>query len=96
MTGRFVIPAPGVVVPPPEADSDAERQARSKANLINAGGKRIPVRLPYPAVIALEWIKKRDGHENSTDAVVAAIMSYSQVPNPQPTAAIRRATRRGS
>lgn len=96
MSSRFVIPAPGAVVPPPENDSDAERQARSKANLINAGGKRIPVRLPYPAVVALEWIKKRDGHASSTDAVVAAIMSYSKVTNPQPTEAIRRATRRGS
>lgn len=81
---KFVIPKPAQVVTlPPKAEKpsgrtpDKIRQAASKLALLESGGKRVSVNLSGQAVADLEAIKARDGIDNNTDAITAALDAYA-------------------
>lgn len=73
---KFVIP-PAVKPKPPGGTPDKERQAKSKAALLAGGGKRISVNLTAAAVADLEYIKERDGTDN-TNAVIDALYKLAK------------------
>lgn len=58
----------------------AKHQAATKARLVEAGGKRASFNLPYTTVAALDWIKRRDGHATTTEAIIAAIQAHAKGP----------------
>lgn len=55
---------------------DKIRQAQSKSALVQSGGKRVCVNLPWPAVLDLAVIQERDGTDN-TQSIIAALANFA-------------------
>jgi hypothetical protein len=71
---KFIIPKPAELAQVPVAGitPDKIRQAKSKAALLESGGKRVSINLTGEAFADLEAIKARDGLSN-TAAIIAAL-----------------------
>lgn len=78
---KFVIPGskPAAKKAPAKSNRtpDNLRQAKSKAALLESGGRRISVNLSGPAVADLEAIKARDGTDN-TGAIRDALRKHAK------------------
>lgn len=70
----FVMPKPK----PPPKTPDSVRQAKAKAELLKAGGKRLCVNLPAESLADIDKITDRAGINTATEAIIAALHHFAR------------------
>ncbi len=75
---KFIIPKSVVQVSAPVVNHAGIRQAKSKAALMESGGRRVSINLAMEAVADLEAIKVRDRVDN-TGAIIEALRRLARL-----------------